>query len=154
MTKKSPTELGQNAWRAFHNIRITLLPPLVKHLNDKCGLSEAEYQVFVGLQASKNKKMKPSELADELGWDLGRLSHQVSRMESKGFVGKEPCPEDARSCLIGATRKGQSIFEKALPIQTREVKRLFVDALTKEQLRSIIEISEAIESHIEKLEKS
>ena len=151
---KTTTGLSQKAWRAFHKIRITLLPPLIKHLGEECGMSEAEYQVFIGLKASENGKMKPSQLAEELGWDLGRLSHQVSRMESKGLLAKEQCPIDARSCWIGATKKGQSLFNKALPIQTREVERLFADALTNEQMRSLIEISEAIESHVKKVTRT
>lgn len=148
MAAQTSIDLNMSAWRAFHKIRITLLPPLIRHLSDECGMSEAEYQVYIGLSASENGKMKPSQLAEELGWDLGRLSHQVSRMEARGLLAKQQCPFDARSCWIGATRKGKLAFEKALPIQTREVERLFADALTNEQKRSLIEISEAIEKHV------
>jgi DNA-binding MarR family transcriptional regulator len=114
-------------------------------------MSEAEYQVFVGLQSSENGQFKPSQLAEEIGWDLGRLSHQVSRMESKGLLVKQQCPVDARSCWVGATKKGQALFDKALPRQIREVERLFSDALTNDQKRSLIEISEAIEAHLKKV---
>jgi DNA-binding MarR family transcriptional regulator len=151
MAARTQTDLGQKAWRAFHKIRIQLLPSLVRHLNEECGMSEAEYQVFVGLQSSENGQFKPSQLAEEIGWDLGRLSHQVSRMESKGLLVKQQCPVDARSCWVGATKKGQALFDKALPRQIREVERLFSDALTNDQKRSLIEISEAIEAHLKKV---
>ena len=150
MGVKSDVSLGLKAWRAFHKIRISLLPPLVRHLSEQSGLSEAEYQVFIGLAASENGQMKPSQLAEELGWDLGRLSHQVTRMESKGLLTKQQCPIDARSCWVGATKKGQSIFNKAQPVQNKEVERLFADALTNEQMRSLIEIAEAIELNVRK----
>ena len=150
MGVKSDVSLGLKAWRAFHKIRISLLPPLVRHLSEQSGLSEAEYQVFMGLAASENGQMKPSQLAEELGWDLGRLSHQVTRMESKGLLTKQQCPIDARSCWVGATKKGQSIFNKAQPVQNKEVERLFADALTNEQMRSLIEIAEAIELNVRK----
>ena len=126
------------------------MPILIKHLNDVCGLSEAEYQVFMGLTASENGQLKPSQLADEIGWDLGRLSHQVSRMEAKGLLSKQQCPVDARSCWIGVTKKGKALFDKALPIQSKEVERLFGRALTNEQMRSLIEISEAIVENVKK----
>ncbi len=148
MAAETSTDLNQSAWRAFHKIRITLLPPLIRHLSDECGMSEAEYQVYMGLSASENGKMKPSQLAEELGWDIARLSHQVSRMEAKGLLAKQQCPFDARSCWIGATRKGKSAFDRARPIQTREVERLFANALTNDQKRSLIEISEVIEKHV------
>lgn len=153
MSTKTSMKLSTEAWRAFHKIRISLLPPLIRHLSEVSGLSEAEYQVFVGLSSSDNGQMKPSQLAEELGWDLGRLSHQVSRMELKGFLNKQQCPHDARSCWIGMTKKGQDVFGKALPLQTKEVDRLFVAALTNEQMRSLIDISNAIESHMAKVKK-
>jgi DNA-binding MarR family transcriptional regulator len=148
MATKTGADLNERAWRAFHKIRIQLLPRLIKHLNEVCGMSEAEYQVFIGLRTSENGQLKPSQLAEAIGWELGRLSHQVSRMERKGLLAKQQCPVDARSCWVGATKKGQALFEKALPIQSREVDRLFSDALTNEQKRSLIEISEAIELHL------
>lgn len=148
MATKTGADLNERAWQAFHKIRIQLLPPLIKHLNEECGMSEAEYQVFIGLRTSENGQLKPSQLAEVIGWELGRLSHQVSRMESKGLLAKQQCPVDARSCWVGATKKGQALFEKALPIQSREVDRLFSDALTNEQKRLLIEISEAIELHL------
>jgi DNA-binding MarR family transcriptional regulator len=150
MASVTQTDLNQKSWHAFHKIRINLLPHLVKHLNNECGLSEAEYQVFIGLQSSENGQLKPSQLAEEIGWDLGRLSHQVSRMEAKGLLSKQQCPVDARSCWVGATKKGQALFEKALPLQMKEVNRLFSSALTNEQKRSLIEISGAIEAHLSK----
>ena len=150
MATKNSTDLSLKSWIAFHKIRITLLPILIKHLNDVCGLSEAEYQVFMGLTASENGQLKPSQLADEIGWDLGRLSHQVSRMEAKGLLSKQQCPVDARSCWIGTTKKGKALFDKALPIQSKEVERLFGRALTNEQMRSLIEISEAIVENVKK----
>ncbi len=150
MATKTGTDLNERAWRAFHKIRIQLLPPLIKHLNEKGGMSEAEYQVFIGLRTSENGQLKPSQLAEAIGWELGRLSHQVSRMESKGLLAKQQCPVDARSCWVGATKKGQALFDKTLHIQNKEVDRLFSSALTNEQKRSLIEISEAIEAHLSK----
>ena len=150
MATKTGAELNELAWRAFHKIRIQLLPPLIKHLNEECGMSEAEYQVFIGLQSSENGQLKPSQLAEAIGWELGRLSHQVSRMESKGLLARQQCPVDARSCWIGATKKGQALFDKALPLQTKEVERLFSGALTNDQKRSLIEIAEAIEANLRK----
>lgn len=152
MASKTTGGLSVDAWKAFHNIRITLLPPLVKHLSEKCGLSEAEYQIFIGLKSVAEKKMKPSQLAEEIGWDVARVSHQVSRMEAKGLLEKQQCPYDARSCWIGMTKKGEALIENAFPLQMQEVNRLFTDALTKEQLQSLIEISKAIESHLEKFD--
>ena len=149
MVTKTSRELGYTAWRAFHRIRVTLLPPLVRHLNETAGLSEAEYQVFIGLTSAESGQMKPSDLAREMGWDFSRLSHQISRMEARGLLSRQQCPTDARSCWIGLTKQGQSLADKAIPVQLAEVHRLFTAALTKDQLHSLIEIADAIEAHLE-----
>ena len=146
------SKIGIDAWKAFHSIRINLLPPLVKNLSDKCGVSEAEYQIFMGLRISPQQELTPSKLAETIGWDLARVSHQVSRMEAKGLIKRQPCPEDARSYLLQMTKKGNTLIEKAFPLQMQEVNRLFIDALTTDQLKSLIEISKSIESHLEKLD--
>lgn len=148
MATKTSLSLGYTAWRAFHRIRITLLPPLIRHLSETTGLTEAEYQVFIGLSSVETGQMKPSELAKELGWDMGRLSHQVSRMQARGLLSRQQCPVDARSCWIGLTKKGQALADKSIPMQMAEVERLFTEALTKEQMRAFIEIADAIEAHL------
>lgn len=117
-------------------------------------MTEAEYQVLFGLHAAAGGQMRPSDLAKELGWDVARLSHQVSRMESKGLLTRQQCPVDARSCWLGASKQGEALIAKALPLQMREVHRLFSAALTAEQLRSLIEISEAVEAHVNSVRTS
>ncbi len=105
----------------------------------------------MGLRNVAEQKMKPSQLAEEIGWDIGRVSHQVSRMELKGLLEKQQCPYDARSCWIGMTKKGEALIEKAFPLQMQEVNRLFAEALTEEQLLALIDISNSIDLHLEKL---
>jgi len=150
MASSTKNSLSVEAWMAFHRIRTTLLPPLIKHLSEKCGLTEAEYQVFIGLKSAEGQKLKPTQLADALGWDLARLSHQISRMEARGLLTRQQCPLDARSCLIGLTKKGQAAIDAAFPLQMEQVDQLFSQALTAQQMKSLIEISEAIQSNLER----
>ncbi len=145
---KLANDLQVEAWMAFHAIRVNVIPPLARHLSEHCGLSEAEYQVFIGLRSTPEMELKPSQLAEELGWELGRLSHQISRMEAKGLLMRKQCPVDARSCFIGMTKKGKALIDKALPLQLKEVKRIFGDALTSQQMKNLIEISESIVKHV------
>jgi UDP-galactopyranose mutase len=46
------------------------------------------------------------------------------------------------------TKKGKALIDKALPLQLKEVKRLFGDALTNQQMKNLIEISESIIEHV------
>ena len=148
MSNENDSKISRKAWYAFHDIRITLLPPLIKHMQDVCGVSEAEYQILIGINSAPNKKTTPSQLAKAIGWDIARVSHQVSRMEYKGLVNKKNSSEDARSFTLSLTNKGESLFKAAFPKQMKEVERLFGDALTTEQCKQLIEIARAIKTNV------
>jgi DNA-binding MarR family transcriptional regulator len=144
-------DLQVKAWMAFQQIRLSLLPPLIKNLSDTCGVSEAEYQVLIGIYLTPEGAIRPTDLAEKIGWENGRLSHQISRMESKDLVARKQCPVDARSCYIALSKKGQAKIVKTIPIHLQEVKRLFGEALSKDQLKALIEIADAVSKHIHEI---
>jgi len=144
-------DLQVKAWMAFQQLRVSLLPPLIKNLSDKCGVSEAEYQVLIGIYSTPEGGIRPTDLAEKIGWENGRLSHQISRMESKGLVDRRQCPVDARSCYIALSKVGQAKIIKTIPIQLKEVRRLFGEALSKDQLKALIEIADAVSKHMQEI---
>ncbi len=144
-------DLQVKAWMAFQQLRVSLLPPLIKNLNDNCGVSEAEYQVLIGIYSTPEDGIRPTDLAKKIGWEDGRLSHQISRMESKGLVDRRQCPVDARSCYIALSKKGRVKITKTIPIQLTEVRRLFGEALSTDQLKALIEIADAVSKHMEEI---
>ena len=141
-------DLQVEAWMAFQQLRVSLLPPLIKNLTQKCGVSEAEYKVLIGLYLSQEDGIRPTDLAEKIGWENGRLSHQLSRMESKGLVDRRECPVDARSCYIALSKNGRVKIEKTIPVHLIEVKRLFGEALSPDQLKALIEIADAVSKHV------
>jgi DNA-binding MarR family transcriptional regulator len=144
-------DLQVKAWIAFHQLRVSLLPPLIKNLTQKCGVSEAEYQVLIGIYSSPEDGIRPTDLAEKIGWENGRLSHQLSRMESKGLVDRRECPVDARSCYIALSKNGRVKIDKTIPVHLKEVKRLFGEALSPDQLKALIEIADAVSKHMEEI---
>ena len=141
-------DLQVEAWMPFQQLRVSLLPPLVKNLTQQCGVSEAEYKVLIGIYSSPEDEIRPTDLAEKIGWENGRLSHQLSRMESKGLVDRRECPVDARSCYIALSKNGRVKIEKTIPVHLIEVKRLFGEALSPDQLKALIEIADAVSKHV------
>ena len=72
-------------------------------------------------------------------------------MESKGLVDRRQCPVDARSCYITLSKVGQAKIIKTIPIQLKEVRRLFGEALSKDQLKALIEIADAVSKHMQEI---
>ena len=147
MKPKHLSSLQHRAWRSFHHIRTRLLGHLVRRLYKHSGLTEAEYIILVVLYESK-EPVRAKDLSEVLGWEISRLSHQITRMEKSGLIKREPCEIDTRRFRVSVTQSGKEIIAKALPLQELEVKHCFGDILSEAQLNSLIEISDVICKHL------
>ena len=141
-------DLDSKAWRAFHKIDTSLLPHLGRQITNHSGISGAEYVVLVALSELPAPSVNLNRLATGLGWEISRMSHQVSRMEDAGLVKKTKNLEDSRCFDVSITVKGRKIAEVAIPLQSREINHCFSEVLTQTQMKSLIEISEAISNHM------
>ena len=141
-------DLDSKAWRAFHKIGTSLLPHLGRQVSNHSGISGAEYVVLVALSELPVPSVNLNRLATGLGWEISRMSHQVSRMDEAGLVKKTKNLEDSRCFDVSITAKGRKIAEAAIPLQSKEINHCFSQVLTQVQMKSLIEISEAISSHM------
>ena len=109
MTENEPRWLDnaqQAAWRKLVTL-IELLPgALETQLRRDAGLSHFEYFVLAMLSESPGKSLRMTALAAQTNATLARLSHVVSRLESRGYVERTPCPEDRRATNATLTPSG------------------------------------------------
>jgi DNA-binding MarR family transcriptional regulator len=148
VAQKGMNELDSKAWRAFHKIGTSLLPHLGRQITNHSGISGTEYVVLVALSELTVPSVNLNRLAHGLGWEISRMSHQVSRMDEAGLVKKTKNLEDSRCFDVSITAKGRKIAEAAIPLQSKEINHCFSQVLTQVQMKSLIEISEAISSHM------
>ena len=141
-------DLDSKAWRAFHKIGTSLLPHLGRQITNHSGISAAEYIVLIALSELTLPSVNLNRLAQGLGWEISRMSHQLSRMDEAGLVKKTKNLEDSRCFDVSITAKGRKIAEAAIPLQSKEINHCFSQVLTQAQMRSLIEISEAISAHM------
>ena len=141
-------DLDSKAWRAFHKIGTSLLPHLGRQITNHSGISGSEYVVLVALSELPTTSITLNRLATGLGWEISRMSHQVSRMDEVGLVKKTKNLEDSRCFDVSITAKGRKIAEAAIPLQSKEINHCFSEVLTQAQMKSLIEISEAISNHM------
>jgi DNA-binding MarR family transcriptional regulator len=69
-------------------------------------------------------------------------------MEDGGLVKKTSSTTDSRSFDVSITAKGRKIAESAISLQSKEINHCFSDVLTQEQMKALIEISDAISKHM------
>jgi DNA-binding MarR family transcriptional regulator len=117
---------------------------LGSQLQRETGLSEADYEVLVNLSEAPGGRLRPSELGGATRWEKSRISHHVTRMESRGLVKRMPCPTDKRGALVVMTAAGRRAIDRAAPHHVSHVREVFIDALTPAQLDALTEISDTV----------
>ena len=148
MAKQRLSKFDSKAWYSFHKISAVILPHLGRQLNNHSGITGPEFIVLLTLFDSKLPTLSLNLLAEELGWEISRVSHQITRMQESDLVKKVADKFDARTLAVSLTSKGRKIAETANPLQSAEINHCFSNVLTKEQKDSLIEISGAIDLHM------
>ena len=138
--RRSPTRDQLRTWREFVETTDALRSRLSARLQAESGLSSPDYSVLLALHDADGHCLRSSALADAVGWERSRLSHQVGRMERRGLVARQ----GSRAAGVALTDHGAATFRRASVAHLRAVRHLFVDALTDEQLAAAGEIAAAL----------
>jgi DNA-binding MarR family transcriptional regulator len=149
----TPRGLGpdeQAAWESFIRMQETLIGRLSRLVRSDSGMSASDYIVLAKLTEAEEGRLRFLELAKLVEWEKSRMSHQVTRMEKRGLVTKRECPDDARGAFVVATPLGYQAIQEAAPIHVEHVRRLFVDAMTPNQLNTFARLSRRVLEHMEK----
>ncbi|MEU0912451.1 MarR family winged helix-turn-helix transcriptional regulator [Streptomyces althioticus] len=139
----------QAAWDGFIRMQEKLIGRLARRVQADSRMSAADYIVLAKLTEAGGR-MRFMDLTKLVEWEKSRMSHQVGRMVKRGLVAKEECPDDGRGAFVVATPAGYQAIEDAAPLHVEHVRRLFVDALTEEELATIARISARVLEHLEK----
>jgi DNA-binding MarR family transcriptional regulator len=138
-------EREQRAWRALKFMEMRLNARLSQELAASSELSSQDYAVLVALTDRPDGRVRPSELAHQLGWERSRVSHQITRMANRGLVTRDrDCPSDRRGAFVVITPRGRKAIEAAAPGHVEAVRKLVIDRLTPHQLDALREAAETI----------
>ncbi|MCP3805193.1 MarR family winged helix-turn-helix transcriptional regulator [Allokutzneria sp. A3M-2-11 16] len=142
------TEEQHRAWRSFKAMETMLNSRLGASLQRDFGLSPADYRILVELSEAPDGRMRAFELGEATQWEKSRISHQLSRMAQRGLVERQQCSEDSRYSDVVLTEAGRAAIVGAAPQHVANVRELFIDALTPEQLKIFGEACEAVLTRI------
>ncbi|WP_269469730.1 MarR family winged helix-turn-helix transcriptional regulator [Streptomyces humicola] len=122
---------------------------LHRQLQADSGLSLADFDVLVQLTGRPDGRVRVLELARALQWEKSRLSHHIARMQRRGLVAREDCPDDARGAYTVLTPLGRQAIEQAAPRHVETVRALFFDQLTAEHVDALQAIAHRVLSRLE-----
>ncbi|WP_212735124.1 MarR family winged helix-turn-helix transcriptional regulator [Herbidospora galbida] len=138
------SERERRAWYAFLTMQEDLRRHMNRQLLQDTGLSLADYAVLSTLWMQPDNSLRVFELRERLRWEKTRLTHQISRMVTRGQVERNPCADDPRGQQISLTPAGHEAITKAVPLHIEYVRRIFLDVVTPRQLDTLAVLSESV----------
>ena len=136
--------IERDAWLSLIGVIIRLPAALDAQLQRDAGLSHFEYMVMVNLSNADDHVLRMSQLAALCHSSLSRLSHVVARLERRGWLRRDPCPDDGRATLATLTDDGFATLASAAPGHVDAVRAYVIDALDPEQLGQLSAIGDTI----------
>jgi DNA-binding MarR family transcriptional regulator len=139
----------QRAWRGWLAVNAQLPAALHKQLQEDSGLSLPDFDVLVQLTDTQAGKVRILALAHALGWERSRLSHHLKRMEGRGLVKREDCPDDGRGAFVALTPAGRDAIERAAPEHARTVGDLVFGTLTQDEIDTLARFTDKVLDRLE-----
>jgi DNA-binding MarR family transcriptional regulator len=138
------TDAEQHAWRQLAGVVLKLPTELDRQLQRDAGLTHFEYWVLALLSEAPDRSLRLSHLAAQANASLSRLSHVVTRLEGRGWVRRQPSPDDARTTLAVLTDEGYAEVVAAAPGHVEAVRSLVFDGLDEQDVADLARVCGAI----------
>jgi DNA-binding MarR family transcriptional regulator len=143
LKRLSPVELA--AWGGFLRAHSALVRELDRELEAVHGLPLTQYEVLLRLEAAADDRLRMSELARSVFLSQSGVTRLVDRLEGRGLVVREPCPEDRRVLYARITEDGRRRLAQARPTHLAGVRALFLRHFDDDELRALGEAWERVE---------
>jgi DNA-binding MarR family transcriptional regulator len=138
------SESEWEVWRTFYAMRRQLDRALENQLQRDAGISGPDYEVLAALFEARDKRLRARDLGELIGWEKSRISHQVTRMASRGLVERTECEDDLRGTWIGLTTDGRRAILGAMRKHVVNVRELFFDVLDDDEKATLLRASTKI----------
>ncbi|GGF22648.1 transcriptional regulator [Subtercola lobariae] len=127
-------------WRGFLSWSQTVLSDVARELLHQTGLTAAEFQILVRLYESPSGALEQRTLATDLDWSASRLSHQLSRMQSRGQLIRHT--EGAGHVVdVTLTDHGRTLVTSALHVHAEAVQNSFLSTLTPAHRQALLALT-------------
>ena len=110
-----------------------------RDISQATGLSGPEFGVLSRLAAIGKGEMRQQSLANLMGWDKSRLSHQLTRMNERALIERRYA--DTNTVVVVLTELGREKLDAARPIHAESVRRNLLSRLSPEQIDTIVRVS-------------
>lgn len=82
---------------------------LNKWLSQRYGLGLTDYRALTLLSEAPDRELRITELATQVGLNQSSTTRLVARLEAKGFMVRDTCPDDGRGIYAVLTEPGLAL---------------------------------------------
>ncbi|MEP7193720.1 MAG: MarR family transcriptional regulator [Actinomycetota bacterium] len=126
----------QDVWREY--LRASrLLESALDHDLQAHGLQLSEYEILSMLSEQPDRRLRMSVIAELVVQSRSRLTHTAGRLESRGWVRREPCEGDRRGVELVLTDAGFAEIVRMAPTHVASVRANVLDHLAHEDLLAL-----------------
>jgi DNA-binding MarR family transcriptional regulator len=136
--KLTPDELV--AWQGFLRANVRLERLFDAELRRAHGLSGNAYDALIQLAVAPRRRLRMTTLAQHVLMSPSGISRLVDELERDGLVERQRSEQDARSFEVALTASGRARLKAANRTHLRQVRTMFLDRLSDEQLAQLADI--------------
>jgi DNA-binding MarR family transcriptional regulator len=127
------------AWRGFRRMAEVISSRIASELQKATGISGQDFAILALLKATCHGELRQRDIQQFLGWDKSRLSHQLSRMETRAVVTREN--RSGQGVMVCITEEGIRQITEAEPLHAAAVRQYFLKFLTTEDTAVLTDIA-------------
>ena len=145
------TDIRRRAWRVVTGTTLQMLAKTDEELQQATGLPLAEYDAMLHTADAGGAGIRMTDLAEAVLLTKAGLTALVDRLEERGFVRREPDPDDRRVWRIVLTDEGESVFREAAAVHVQSIENHFTSRITDEEAQVIVDALERAGAHLDEV---
>lgn len=127
----------ERSWQSFLEAAQRFDASMNRRLADAHQLTVIDLRVLDALLESEDGCVRMGDLADTVESLPGHLTKRVQRLEARGFVRREKCPQDRRGVMAAITDEGRRMASRATATYAHGVQTDLVGSLSRAQVSTI-----------------
>jgi DNA-binding MarR family transcriptional regulator len=126
---------GLGAWEAFVFAHAAAVGRIERDLRAAGHVPLTWYDVLAALSEAPGRRLRLSDLADEVVLSRSGLTRLLDRVEAAGLIRRERSADDRRGAYAVMTPAGEAALLAAWPDYARGIARHFADHLSPQEKR-------------------
>lgn len=141
---KDLDEARNHAWKLFLTTHVLVLEAIERDL-EQAGLPPLSwYSVLWTLERVPDRRMRLSELAEQVLLSRSNITRLLDRLEAEGLICRERCPNDRRGAFACATEAGLNLRQKMWEVYSKAISKYFGDHLTDDEIKVLSQAFERV----------